>query len=44
VSVNPGKGVVTGTFAGLDADGALLLDGAGGRQRILAGDVLLGGA
>ncbi len=44
VSVNPGKGVVTGTFAGLDADGALLLDAPGGRQRILAGDVLLGGA
>lgn len=44
VAVNPGKGTVTGTFGGLDTDGALLLDGPGGRQRILAGDVLLGGA
>ncbi|MBX7200042.1 MAG: biotin--[acetyl-CoA-carboxylase] ligase [Rhodospirillaceae bacterium] len=44
VTVNPGKGPVTGAFGGLDTDGALLLDGPGGRQRILAGDVLLGGA
>lgn len=44
MSVNMGKDAVTGTFAGLDADGALLLDTPGGRQRILAGDVLLGGA
>ena len=42
VSVNPGKGPVTGTFAGLDGDGALLLDTPAGRQRILAGDVLFG--
>ncbi len=43
-TVNPGKGPVNGTFAGLDADGALLLDTAAGRQRILAGDVLFGDA
>lgn len=42
VSVNPGKVPVNGTFAGLDADGALLLDTPAGRQRILAGDVLFG--
>jgi BirA family biotin operon repressor/biotin-[acetyl-CoA-carboxylase] ligase len=44
ISVNPGKGPISGAFAGLDTDGALLLDTAGGRQRILAGDVLFGGA
>jgi BirA family biotin operon repressor/biotin-[acetyl-CoA-carboxylase] ligase len=43
VSVNPGKGIITGTFGGLDTDGALILDSAGGRQRVLAGDVLFGG-
>lgn len=42
ITVNPGTGVITGTFGGLDADGALLIDTPGGRQRILAGDVLLG--
>lgn len=31
---------LTGHFAGLDRDGALLLDAADGRRRILAGDVL----
>jgi BirA family biotin operon repressor/biotin-[acetyl-CoA-carboxylase] ligase len=30
---------VEGAFAGLDADGALLLDVAGQRQRVMAGDV-----
>jgi BirA family biotin operon repressor/biotin-[acetyl-CoA-carboxylase] ligase len=44
ISVNAGKDLVSGTFAGLDTDGALLIDTAGGRSRILAGDVLFGGA
>jgi BirA family biotin operon repressor/biotin-[acetyl-CoA-carboxylase] ligase len=42
ISVDPGRGRMSGTFAGLDEDGALLLDTAGGRQRIVAGDVLMG--
>ena len=42
ISVNTGKAPMSGTFAGLDADGALLLDTSGGRSRILAGDVLFG--
>ncbi len=42
VSVGLTDGPVTGTFAGLDADGALLLDSAAGRRRIVAGDVLFG--
>ncbi|MGC8476269.1 MAG: biotin--[acetyl-CoA-carboxylase] ligase [Acetobacteraceae bacterium] len=33
-------GVLEGTFAGLDADGTLLLDTEGGRRRIAAGEVL----
>jgi BirA family biotin operon repressor/biotin-[acetyl-CoA-carboxylase] ligase len=33
-------GTVAGAFAGLDATGALLLDTAAGRRRILAGEVL----
>ena len=32
-------GTFTGRFAGLDEDGALLLDTAGGRRRITTGDV-----
>lgn len=32
-------GSVEGRFAGLDSDGALLLDTPGGRERIVAGDV-----
>jgi BirA family biotin operon repressor/biotin-[acetyl-CoA-carboxylase] ligase len=44
VSVNPGSGAVSGAFAGLDADGALLLDTPEGRRRIVAGDVLMGDA
>ena len=43
VSVRLPSGPVHGNFAGLDADGALLLDSPQGRQRILAGDVLLAG-
>ena len=31
---------MTGRFAGLDGEGALLLDTASGQKRILAGDVL----
>jgi BirA family biotin operon repressor/biotin-[acetyl-CoA-carboxylase] ligase len=34
-------GQIDGIFAGLDLDGALLLDTQGGRRRILAGDVIL---
>ncbi|MFM9941927.1 MAG: biotin--[acetyl-CoA-carboxylase] ligase [Hyphomicrobiaceae bacterium] len=40
MSVNTGKGIATGTFAGLDTDGALLLqDAMGRRQRFTFGDV-----
>lgn len=42
ISVNIGSGPVTGTFAGLDTDGALLLCDANGRQlRFTFGDVTL---
>ena len=34
-------GIVAGAFAGLAADGSLLVDTPGGRQRLIAGDVLL---
>ncbi len=34
--------LATGTFAGIDADGALLLDTVDGRARIVAGDVQAG--
>ncbi len=34
-------GQLEGTFAGLDPDGALLLDTGSGRRRIVAGDVIL---
>ena len=44
VSVNPGAGPLTGTFGGLDTDGALLLNTDAGQKRILAGDVLFTGA
>ena len=40
ISVSSLSSTVKGKFVGLDTDGALLLDVAGGRQRILAGDVL----
>ena len=39
-SVGLPSGPVEGAFAGLDANGALLLDTSTGRRRILAGDVL----
>jgi BirA family biotin operon repressor/biotin-[acetyl-CoA-carboxylase] ligase len=38
IRVNLPSGQVTGAFAGLDVDGALLLDTPGGRERIVAGD------
>jgi BirA family biotin operon repressor/biotin-[acetyl-CoA-carboxylase] ligase len=42
MSVNAASGPVSGTFAGLDDDGALLLDTADGRQLSFAfGDVTL---
>jgi BirA family biotin operon repressor/biotin-[acetyl-CoA-carboxylase] ligase len=42
ISVNAASGPVSGTFAGLDDDGALLLDTADGRQLSFAfGDVTL---
>ena len=34
-------GIVSGAFAGLAADGSLLVDTPGGRHRLIAGDVLL---
>jgi len=34
-----GERFVAGTFAGIDDDGALLLDGSDGRVRVVAGDV-----
>lgn len=40
IHANGGQNPVTGHFAGLDVDGALLLDTAQGRQRIVAGDVV----
>jgi BirA family biotin operon repressor/biotin-[acetyl-CoA-carboxylase] ligase len=43
IRTNTGGVSVTGTFAGMDADGALLLDTPSGRQRIVAGDIFLGG-
>ncbi|MEO5373072.1 MAG: biotin--[acetyl-CoA-carboxylase] ligase [Alphaproteobacteria bacterium] len=43
VTVRLDGGTVVGTFAGLDLDGALLLDVEGtGRRRVLAGDVFFG--
>ena len=43
MSVNTGNGLVHGAFAGLDTDGALLLQGADGqRHRFTFGDVTLG--
>lgn len=44
MSVNTGSGAVEGGFAGIDAEGALLLDVVGrGRQRFTFGDVTLPG-
>jgi BirA family biotin operon repressor/biotin-[acetyl-CoA-carboxylase] ligase len=39
IRANAGGKPVTGAFAGLDTDGALLLDTPAGRQRIVAGEV-----
>jgi BirA family biotin operon repressor/biotin-[acetyl-CoA-carboxylase] ligase len=41
LSVALGDRFITGTFAGIDTDGALLLDTSEGRSRIIAGDVQL---
>jgi len=43
MSVNTGHGPETGRYAGIDADGALLMDGAAGRRRFTFGDVTLPG-
>jgi BirA family transcriptional regulator, biotin operon repressor / biotin---[acetyl-CoA-carboxylase] ligase len=43
VRANVGGQSVAGEFAGLDLDGALLLDTPTGRQRIVAGEVTAGG-
>ena len=43
LSINAGGGPVTGTFQGLDHDGALLLQTSTGRQRFSFGDVTLAG-
>jgi BirA family biotin operon repressor/biotin-[acetyl-CoA-carboxylase] ligase len=43
LSVRLPEGSAAGVFAGLDEDGALLLDSAGNRRRVVAGDVLHGG-
>ncbi len=42
IRANAGGQPVAGHFAGLDTDGALLLDTSRGRQRIVAGEVLPG--
>ena len=42
LNVHLGEGFVTGAFAGVDDDGALLLDMAEGRRRIVVGDVQAG--
>lgn len=44
LSVGTPEGAVSGAFAGLDADGALLLDTPAGRRKFVAGDVLSGEA
>ena len=43
IKANANGQPVAGHFAGLDADGALLLDTAQGRQRIVAGEVVAAG-
>jgi len=40
VTVRDGDGEVRGVAAGIDSDGALLVDSADGRRRIIAGDIL----
>lgn len=42
LSVQLGDRFISGQFAGIEADGALLLDTAEGRARIVAGDVRMG--
>jgi BirA family biotin operon repressor/biotin-[acetyl-CoA-carboxylase] ligase len=42
VAVGLPEGAVSGTFLGLDDDGAMLLETRKGQRRILAGDVLFG--
>jgi BirA family biotin operon repressor/biotin-[acetyl-CoA-carboxylase] ligase len=42
VAVGLPEGAVSGSFLGLDDDGALMLDTREGRRRIVAGDVLFG--
>jgi BirA family biotin operon repressor/biotin-[acetyl-CoA-carboxylase] ligase len=42
IGTNSGGQSRAGAFAGMDVDGALLLDTPSGRQRIVAGDVTLG--
>ncbi len=42
IRANVGGQSIAGVFAGLDADGALLLDTSAGRQRIVAGEVIAG--
>lgn len=44
LSVRLPEGPVSGAFAGLDESGALLLDTAQGRRRLLVGDVMFGEA
>jgi BirA family transcriptional regulator, biotin operon repressor / biotin---[acetyl-CoA-carboxylase] ligase len=43
INANVGGQSLTGHFAGLDPDGALLLDTAQGRQRIVAGEIVATG-
>jgi BirA family biotin operon repressor/biotin-[acetyl-CoA-carboxylase] ligase len=43
LNVHLSNGFVAGTFADIDADGALLLDTPSGRTRVVAGDVQLAG-
>jgi BirA family transcriptional regulator, biotin operon repressor / biotin---[acetyl-CoA-carboxylase] ligase len=42
LTINAGAGPVSGTFQGIDRDGALLLETSIGRQRFSFGDVTLG--
>ena len=44
LNVRVGERFISGDFAGIDADGALLLDMPEGRTRIVAGDVQSGSA
>ena len=44
VGVKLGDGIVRGRFAGMDREGALLLDTAAGPRRIVAGELLASAA